>query len=133
MGGIEALQASIDGFERLRSSIAVVARRTDDARRHDLIGLRRQLSAQIAEMARLADAELKRLPGGDELVRAFRSEFSQFRTIMAMHQANWPAIRIGEQPGGYEASAATVDRATRELIAWMSSALAERPQLALAG
>jgi hypothetical protein len=110
------LLAELDKLLRLHTDFAAIAARTDDGRRKDLIGLRRMLAEQIAVVGNIADPFFAAL--GEELSRTYRAKFSHVRSTAAMHQANWPAVRIGDANDAYLASAAVVREANRDFVAW---------------
>ena len=45
------------------------------------------------------------------------------RSAAALHQANWPAVRLGEDIEQYRASAVGVRQANKEFVAWVRGAL----------
>ncbi|MCW3848619.1 hypothetical protein OF829_15390 [Sphingomonas sp. LB-2] len=115
------LLSELDKLQRLHADFAVIAARTDDGRRKDLIALRRVLAEQIAVVGNLADPFFATL--GDELSRTYRAKFSQVRSAAAMHQANWPAVRIGEANDAYLASAKIVRETNHDFVAWAQRAI----------
>ena len=114
--GAAALAAELDKLQRVQADLASIATRTDDRRRHDLIALRRLLSDQIATVGIMADPFFSVL--GDETLRTYRAKFSHMRSAAALHQADWPAVRLGESVDAYRASALGVREANREFVAW---------------
>jgi len=112
----------IDALEQVQAELANVASRDDDRRRHDLIDLRRKLSAQIARTGQVAETLIARSTD-PALRQAYRSKFSRMRAAAAMHQADWPAVSLGERQNEYRASALKVREANQEFVAWMRAAL----------
>lgn len=113
----------IDTLERIQAELAGIASRTDEERKPALVELRRQLSAQIARVGTLADSLF--VASDSEVTRAYRAHFSRMRSRAALHQADWPAVRLGENPEAYRASALGVREANREFVAWMRTTLGE--------
>jgi hypothetical protein len=109
----------LSALESLLARIAEVTARTDDARRGELVALRRNLSSQIASIGRAGDA----LFAGREDLAAYRAKFSCMRSAAALHQADWPAVLLGERPGEFRASADRMREANRDFIAWAREAL----------
>jgi hypothetical protein len=109
----------------VQAELATIATRTDDRRRYDLIDLRRDLSLQIAAVGNAADPFFASL-GDPDLTRTYRSKFSRMRTAAALHQANWPAVRLGENAEQYHQSARAVREANQTFVAWMRETLATR-------
>jgi len=108
-------------LEAVQAELAGIADRTDDARRHDLIQLRRQLALQIAKVGQLAEPIFAATEAGT--AHEYRSRFSRMRSAAALHQANWPAVRLGEDIEQYRASAVGVRQANKEFVAWVRGAL----------
>lgn len=115
-----ALVAALHDLERVHQDLALIAERTDDARR-DLIARRRELSALMARIGPLAEAAFAADPAA---LRRFRSLFSTMRSAAALHQANWPAVRLNDDRAAYQLSALVVRDANRRFVAWLREALA---------
>ena len=122
MHDLVGLSREVDLLETVQSQLAEVASRDDDQRRHDLIVLRRQLSAQIAAVGTIAEP-IFAAHGDAEVQRSYRAKFSQMRSAAALHQANWPAVMLDERPDDYRASALGVREANRDFVAWIRSAM----------
>lgn len=123
MGDRATIERELTRLETVQADLASIASRTDDARRRDLIDLRRQLSAQIAMVGQTADAFFA-AHTDEETARTYRAKFSRMRSAAALHQASWPAARLGESAVEYRTSAIGVREANREFIAWARAALA---------
>ena len=124
MKDLARIASELDILEKVQADLATIALRTDDRRRQDLIELRRQLSAQIAEVGRVAEPVFNSEAAAD-LAQTYRSLFSKMRTAAAIHQARWPAVRLGESATEYQQSAVGVREANRDFVAWMRDALAQ--------
>ena len=122
MEDLAAIAREVDSLERVQAELADIASRNDDRRRHDLVELRRKLAAQIGEVGRTADPLFSRIDD-DELTQAYRAKFSRMRSATALHQADWPAVLLGERADEYRASAIGVREANRDFVAWMRDAL----------
>jgi hypothetical protein len=106
-------------LEGLLSQIAAVTSRTDDARRKELVTLRRQLSSHIAGVGRAGDAFF----ADRDDISVYRARFSRMRSMAALHQADWPAVLLGERPEEFRASASRMREANRGFIAWAREVL----------
>ena len=126
MKEIARIANELDILEKVQTDLATIAMRTDDRRRQDLIELRRQLSQQIAEVGRLAEPVFSS-PAGADLAPTYRSLFSKMRSLAAIHQAKWPAVRLGEGDTAkeYSQSAVGVREANKAFVAWMRDALVQ--------
>jgi hypothetical protein len=111
----------LDALEAVQVELATIASRSDDARKHDLIRLRRELAAQIAKVGEAAEP----IFGTAEhvLSQDYRTRFSRMRSAAAIHQADWPAVRLGEDVERYKASALGVREANKAFVAWVRAAL----------
>lgn len=111
-------------LERLQSDAALIATRTDDARRHELIQIRRKLSEQIARVSETAEPIFGNAADA-AVAQTYRDKFSRMRSAMAMLQTRWPAVRLGEAEadGEYQRSAQQVNDANRDFISWTRIAL----------
>lgn len=123
MGDRATIESELTRLEKVQADLASIASRTDDERKRELIELRRQLSVQIAAVGRAAD-DFFAANTDEETARTYRSKFSRMRSAAALHQASWPAARLGEAVGEYRTSAMGVREANREFIAWARAALA---------
>jgi len=117
-----AIAQALDGLEALHAEIAAITARTDENRKRELVEKRRALSTQLGTVAALADGAIM-ATGDAELTLAYRSRLSNLRSKMAMHQADWPAVRLGEGGEAFRASARRMREANRDFIAWMRAAL----------
>ncbi len=115
------LYRELSTLEAVQAELASIAERTDDARRHDLIRLRRALSLQIAEVGKVAERIFAAAEA--DMALEYRSKFSRMRSAAALHQADWPAVRLGEEVEHYRASALGVRQANKEFVAWVRDAL----------
>lgn len=120
-----ALLDALIALESVQAELAAIALRTDAARRADLVHLRRALSLQIAATADLGE---RVMVGADaQVLRDYRRHLSAMRSAAAMHQATWPAVRLGEDDIGYRRSAQTVRDANKAFVGWVRAALATAP------
>lgn len=116
MAETEALLRELALLEEVQADLAGISARTDERRRHDLIALRRKLSLQIAEVGRVAEPYFD--AAGAELAQVYRRKFSQMRSAAALHQADWPAVRLDQADAQYLRSVMAVREANREFVAW---------------
>ncbi|MGH6616656.1 hypothetical protein [Sphingomonas sp.] len=117
------LARELTALEQVQADLAAIAARTDTDRRYELIQLRKALSQQIARVGQTG--ELIFGTDADPAVsQAYRDKLSRMRSAAAMHQANWPAVRLDEADDEYRRSALRVREANREFVAWTRDALA---------
>ena len=115
------LSRELDALEAVQVELASIANRSDDARKHDLIRLRRELSLQIAKVGKAAEPIFG--TADHALNQDYRNRFSRMRSAAAIHQADWPAVRLGEDVERYQASALGVREANKAFVAWVRTAL----------
>ena len=120
---IARIAGELDALERIQADMAAITSRSDDRRRHDLIELRRKLAAQIATIGTAVEPFLSTLQDVG-LSQTYRQKFSRMRSAAAIHQANWPAVTLGDNPEKYQKSANSVREANRDFIDWMRAMLA---------
>lgn len=113
----EAILREVARLEQVQADLAAISKRTDERRRHDLIDLRRKLSLQIAEVGRVAEPYVNAI--GPEVAQSYRSKFSHMRSAAALHQADWPAVRLDQADGEYQRSVQAVRGANRDFVAWI--------------
>lgn len=124
MANLASVQSALDMLERVQGELAGIATRSDDDRKQALIDLRRQLALTIIEVGRVAEPVIT-TAGDPELLRTFRVKLSRMRSAAAIHQADWPAVRLGEKPNEYSISARAVRDANQQFVTWIRDALAE--------
>ena len=80
--------------------MAEMSKRTDPAWKREFIDMRRQLQLQLTAVVTAADqcGEIKRQP---EAATKLREGWTRMRSSLALHQANWPAVRIDREHPGY--------------------------------
>lgn len=117
-----SVEREIGLLEQVQMQMAEISRRADDGRRQDLIDLRRQLAVRIVEVGRIAEPMIVQT-GDPLLLKTYREKISRMRFAAAMHQADWPAVTLGDRPEEFLVSAAAVREANREFVAWMRGVL----------
>lgn len=112
-----SLVIEIRTLEKIQSELALVSQRTDTQRKLEMVQLRRQLSLQIGVIS--AEADKNFLAGASEAVaREFRSLLSAMRRAVALHQANWPAVKLDDQDSDYHESVKAVREANSQFLQW---------------
>lgn len=114
------LIAKVAKFEDLLNSMKMIRTRQDSERGKVLVGLRRKLSDQIADIVAMMRPFIERR--GDEAAKnEFRRLHSTLLAALALHQANWPAIAVVKAVDDhkYIRSAGAVDEAAEATIRWL--------------
>lgn len=121
MPDTQTVLSAVTALEQVQAELAAISSRTDERRRHDLIDLRRKLSLHIAEVGKIAEPHFAK--ADPELSQTYRTKFSRMRSAAAMHQANWPAVRLDQADAEYRQSVLTVRDANRDFVAWIRETL----------
>ena len=119
------LSNAISKLGRIQSELVAISDRTDDQRRHDLVNLRRELSLQIGIVSGAAEKSFLMTAEADD-VREFRSLLSAMRRAVALHQANFPAVKLDEQGAGYDMSVRSVREANSQFMQWAKDNIRSR-------
>lgn len=88
----------------------------------ELVGLRRVLSLRAAAMAEALDRYLA--PLDPEVRQEGRRRLADMRAAAALHQAEWPAVRLLDDPAAYRVSAERVRERHRAFDRWLRAHLA---------
>jgi hypothetical protein len=101
---------------------AEIGKRTDPARKLTLVQLRRKLAIQIGHVSQLIDQDrvLQKHPAKR---RELDNLFSAVRYALGQHQADWPAVKIDDDPSGYAMSAQLAYAKSDELWKWCKANL----------
>ncbi len=122
-----ALLKAIENLSELQAKLSALSARDDDARRLDMVKLRRQLSEYL-QIVRIAADEDKTLQNNPDLALEFRKRFSAMRSAIAFHQASWPAVSMDRNNFKYTESAANVGKLNRDFAAWVKTELINSSQ-----
>jgi hypothetical protein len=98
------LQQALALYAELETAVVSAGRRSDAARKLDLVQARRKFAEHLGRIGILIvqDIVLRRQPEAQQtMIRLFTA----FRYALGQHQASWPAVRIDEDPRGYAQSA----------------------------
>lgn len=104
-------------LQKIQSDLVSISGRTDSDRKLAMVQLRRQLSFQIGVISTEAD-KIFLIDANDEDTREFRSLLSAMRRAVALHQSNWPAIKLDEQNFAYRNSVKAVREANGNFLQW---------------
>lgn len=111
------LHDALRHYTQVERKLEEIGRRTDEARKHDLVRCRRLLSEQVGHLGQIIDNDghLARHP---DLQQDLNRLFAAMRYSLAIHQASWPAVRIDEDIIAYRQSAAQVQAKSRAFWGW---------------
>lgn len=109
------VEDALDKLEKVHLQLESLSVGAEPGWQKEYLQSRRMLQEQINRLCQ-ADAELK-LSGEDS--RRFRDAFGKFRTVTALHQADWPVVDIERQNPAYSQSAAHVGQAYQNFMTVM--------------
>jgi hypothetical protein len=111
------LRDALGNFRVVEDDVAAIGVRSDEARKQALVRSRRELSERIGELAPAieADADLAAQPEKHKEVGRL---FAAMRYSLAVHQADWPAVKIDEDPAAYRHSALNVQEKSKAFWGW---------------
>jgi hypothetical protein len=118
------LSQALEALETVLAELNEIATRSDIGRRADLIRLRREHSQQIVDVGTAADPVFSKA-ADPEIERTYRAKFSRMRSATALHQANWPAVKLDQAGEAYKQSGAVVQAANQDFVTWVRNALGE--------
>ena len=104
MDSLQAFSEALAELERILTAMAEMSKRTDPDWKREFIEMRRQLQSQLATVAAAADQCLQ-IKGNPEAATKLREGWTKMRSSLALHQANWPAVRIDREDKSYLDSA----------------------------
>jgi hypothetical protein len=98
------LHEALARYAELEQAVVSAGRRSDPERKLDLVRARRKFAEQLGLLGLLIvqDRVLGKTP---DMQQDMNRLFTSFRFALGQHQANWPAVRIDEDPQGYNQSA----------------------------
>ena len=104
-------------YAEMEAAVVSAGRRSDADRKLDLVRARRKFAEQLGLLGLLIvqDRKLAETPDIQQDMNRF---FTAFRFALGQHQANWPAVRIDEDPKGYARSAWEAYTKSDQFWAW---------------
>jgi hypothetical protein len=116
MNEAQHLESTVSEYHKLHQLMMKTTLRTDDGWKREFIDLRQQLQALLTKLAALSNRlERSELDAG--LSAQFRDSLSRMRHVAALHQADWPVVRIDSKDPGYRASNEGVRVASQNFLA----------------
>jgi hypothetical protein len=115
MTDLAILQRELKAMNHIQEQLTAIAQRRDQERKIEMVKLRRMLADQIGVVAQ---AGRTALPDQD-VHNEFRSRLSVMRSAIALHQAEWPAVKLDNAPEEYSRSAKRVQKARDDFLGWV--------------
>lgn len=111
------LHDALTHYAELEGAVVSAGRRSDADRKLDLVRARRKFAEQLGLLGLLIiqDRKLAETP---DMQQDMNRLFTAFRFALGQHQANWPAVRIDEDPAGYARSAWEAYAKSDQFWAW---------------
>jgi hypothetical protein len=117
------LLALIATLEDILRQIEAISTRDDEGRKFDLVQLRKSLTVIIGKLSDAGSSLLSPHPDRS-LHEGFRTRLNSMRHAVALHQSNFPAASLGQNPTEYRNSAMAITKINRDFIDWSKSTLA---------
>jgi hypothetical protein len=113
-----SLQESLETFAKVESEIVAFGRGADGSKALEFIHLRKRM---INEFAALRDAleNDPYLKANEERKTEVMRRFSAFRAQNAINQADWPAIRVKDDPPAFRIAAQSVAPLSQAFWDWI--------------
>lgn len=119
----EPLRRALLDYAALERAVASATPDRDDAAKRALVRDRRLLSEQIGRLGLLIEHD-EALAGDAVAQRETGRLFAAMRYALALHQADWPVVRISEDPAAYHLSAHRVQVKSAAFWRWCREGLA---------
>jgi hypothetical protein len=109
---LSAFRQSVTDLERLQANMASVTAEAGQDWKRELIQLRRDVQIQLTAVRQIAEQGniLKDQP---DLWSGFMKAFANMRATLALHQADWPDVKIELSDSVYQQSVANIRDANR--------------------
>jgi hypothetical protein len=117
-----ALQDALRACSETERNLIAIGKRTDPARKLELVQHRLKFAQQMGQVSQLIDQEFA-FRGRPEMAMEMNSRLSAFRFAIGHHQASWPAVRIDEDAEAYAASARGTYAKSDQFWHWCSEHL----------
>lgn len=114
------LHDALARYADLEQAVVSAGRRSDEARKLDLVRARRKFAEQLGLLG-LMIMQDRTLAATPDKQQDMNRLFSAFRFALGQHQANWPAVRIDEDPTGYAQSAWDAYAKADQFWAWCTA------------
>lgn len=111
------LHDALARYAELEQAVVSAGRRSDPERKLDLVRARRKFAEQLGLLGLLI-AQDRMLAETPDKQQDMSRLFTTFRFALGQHQANWPAVRIDEDPNGYAQSAWETYTKSDQFWAW---------------
>jgi len=111
------LHDALARYAELEQAVVSAGRRSDPERKLDLVRSRRKFAEQLGLLGILIVQD-RALAATPDVQHEMNRHFTAFRYALGQHQANWPAVRIDEDPRGYAQSAWEAYSKSDEFWAW---------------
>jgi hypothetical protein len=108
---------ALRNYSIIERDVAATGTRLDESSKLALVRARRQLSERIGELGPAIEQD-EELAGEPDRQRELSRLFAAMRYALALHQANWPVVKISEDPAAYRASATGVQEKSGAFWDW---------------
>ncbi|MBN8829855.1 MAG: hypothetical protein J0G94_04315 [Sphingomonadales bacterium] len=127
MGAGKELLEALRSFAEVERKIVLLGERpeVDNAHASAMVNARRELVMAFAKLGTALDTDPHLTAHPDKMTQGTRL-FSAFRAQNAINQADWPAIRVRDDPAQYRVAAQSVVDRSRAFWQWVERELGFR-------
>jgi hypothetical protein len=124
MDTLQAFSDALTELEAIQGKNTAIAQTGDPAWKREFIGLRREFQERLAGLAKAADqcVEFKQRP---DVAAELRQRWSNLRSAVAHHQANWPAVDLDLKDRAYAESIRDIRTTFSAYVQFARQAIAE--------
>lgn len=123
MSGNNSLADVLARVEALQAALQQATSRTDHERKLEIVNLRRSLALELGGISAAAERE-PWIADNQELAHEFHTRFSAMRSMLALHQSQWPAVSLDDVKQPYHESTRAIRRASAEFLDWTKAQIA---------
>ena len=112
------LQGALRSFVVVERGIVALGERADSNNAAEFVTLRRDLVLEFAKVSSALNSD-PHLASNPEMMTQGTRLFSAFRTVNSINQADWPAIRVRDDPEAYRVAVRLVAERSQAFWAWI--------------
>ncbi|MBT2186988.1 hypothetical protein [Sphingobium nicotianae] len=119
------LQGALRSFVAVEREIVALGERADPTKAAEFVNMRRDLVMEFAKLGMALSNDPYLVANPDQMTQVTRL-FSAFRAANSINQADWPAIRVRDNPEGYKDACRPVAERSGAFWQWVERELGHR-------
>ena len=116
------LQDALQSFTAVERDIVTLGQRADPARAAEFVNMRRDLVMAFAKVGTALGGDPFLVANPEKMTQVTRL-FAAFRTANSINQADWPAIRVRDNPLDYKQASKPVGLRSQAFWQWIEQEL----------